>query len=553
MLNRKIKKSHLSFLLGIIIVTVFWAFKDGDDFKIAKSLDIFYSLFRDVNTYYVDDIDPEKMVEDGISSMLKKLDPYTVYIPERDMDDFTLMTTGKYGGIGALIRNSGEYPIIAEPYKDFPAYKGGLKAGDKILEIDGKSTKDFEISKVSEHLKGIPKTKLKLLIERPYTNQTFEKEIVREEIKINSVPYYGLVSEGVGYIRVNKFTPNVASQVKDALRSLKADYQITSLILDLRGNLGGLLVEAPKMCNIFIEKGEEIVSTKGKLDKWNQTLKTSASAYDTEIPIVVLVSRATASASEIVAGALQDLDRAVILGSRTFGKGLVQTTLPLNYNSQVKITTAKYYIPSGRCVQALDYTNRNEDGSVGHVPDSLISEFKTRNGRKVYDGGGITPDVTMKNDKVSNIAISLITQSVIFDYATKFAYENETIADIDKFDINDEIYDNFVEFALEDTFKYESRSAHELKEFEKVLKQEKYYDLAQEEFEKLKVKLKSNKKTDLHNFKSEIKQFLLDEIAGRYYYQTGKIKAQLKDDKQLFRAIEILNNQDEYKSILSAK
>jgi carboxyl-terminal processing protease len=553
MSKKYVSRSFLAVIIVAITVVSFLGFKDGDDFKIAKSLDIYYSLFRDVNTYYVDETDPEKMVENSIKYMLKELDPYTVYIPERDMDDFTFMISGEYGGIGALIRNNGEFPIIAQPYKGFPADKNGLKAGDKILEIDGKSTKDFEISEVSDRLKGIPQTKLKLLIERPFINEKIEKELVREEIKISSVPYYGLVEEGIGYIRVTKFTPDVSSQVKEALRELKADHQITSLVLDLRNNPGGLLIEAPKVCNVFVEKGEEIVSTKGKVNTWNQTLKTTSSAYDTDIPLVVLVSRGSASAAEIVAGALQDLDRAVILGQRTFGKGLVQTTLPLSYNSQLKVTTAKYYIPSGRCVQALDYTNRNEDGSVGHIPDSLITEFTTKNGRKVYDGGGIIPDVKVEAEEVSQLSINLITQNVIFDFATKFAFENPTIPSVEDFDITDKTYNNFVQFALEDTFKYESQSERELEKLEKVIKREKYYEHSKDEFEQLKAKLSNDKEKDLQSFRSEIVQFLRDEIVGRYYYEGGQIKTNLKDDIQLFKAIEILKDANKYKSILSSE
>lgn len=558
MSKKYIKRSFLSFAMLLLLTASFFAFKEGDDFKIAKSLDIYYSLFRDVNIYYVDETDPEKMVENSINSMLEKLDPYTVYIPEKDMDEFTFMTTGEYGGIGALIRNSGEYPIVAQPYRGFPADKAGLKAGDRILEIDGKPTNEYELNEVSDRLKGIPKTKLKLVIERPYSNEKFEKELVREEIKISSVPYYGLVDDGIGYIRVSKFTPDVASEVKDALRDLKADYQITSLVMDLRGNPGGLLIEAPRLCNLFVEKGEDIVSTKGKVKKWNQTLKTTDPVYDPDIPLVVLVSRGSASASEIVAGALQDLDRAVVLGQRTFGKGLVQTTIPLSYNSQLKVTTAKYYIPSGRCVQALDYTHRNEDGSVGHIPDSLISEFKTRNGRKVYDGGGIIPDVKVEPEDLSQLSISLITQNVIFDYATKFAHENLTIPNVDDFEITDEIYKDFIEFALADSlpgrqtgFSYVTQSQRELDELEKVLKREKYYELAKDEFESLKVKLNNDKEKDLQTFKPEVVQFLRDEIVGRYYYEDGQIQTNLKDDKQLFKAIEILKDENKYKSILS--
>ncbi len=548
----KKRKPMLYALIAMIGIAVFWGFKEGDDFKIAKSLDIYYSLFRDVNIYYVDDTDPEEMVENSINAMLEELDPYTVYIPEKNKDEFTFMTTGQYGGIGALIRNSGEYPIVAQPYRDFPADKAGLKAGDRILEIDGKPTNEYRLNEVSNRLKGIPQTKVKLLIERPYSEEKIEKELVREEIKIKSIPYYGLLEDAVGYIRVTKFTPDVSKEVKDALRDLKSEHQITSLILDLRGNPGGYLYEAPKMCNLFVDKGEEIVSTKGKVQKWNQTLKTTDFPYDTEIPLVVLVNRGSASASEIVAGALQDLDRAVVLGQRTFGKGLVQTTIPLSYNAQVKVTTAKYYIPSGRCIQALDYTNRNDDGSVGHIPDSLISEFQTRKGRKVYDGGGIIPDIKVEPEEISQLTINLLTQNVIFDFATKFAHDNSEIPGVKEFEITDDIYNQFVQFALKDSFNYETQSEKELKKLEKIVKREKYFDKAEAELKALKDKLNNDKETDLLSFKDEIIQFLRDEIVGRYYYEDGQIQTNLKDDIQLHKAIEVIKDGNQYKSILSS-
>lgn len=551
-LFKKGKKIFLYAISIVIVIVAFWSFKDGDDFKIAKSLDIYYSLFRDVNVFYVDDTDPETMVENSIKAMLEKLDPYTVYIPEKDKEDFDFMVTGEYGGIGALIRNNGKYPIVAQPYRGFPADMAGLKAGDVILEIDGKSMSEYQISEVSNRLKGIPQTKLKLLIERPYSKEKIEKELIRQEIKISSVPFFGIVDEGIGYIRVTKFTPEVSEEVKDALRSLKAEHQITSLILDMRGNPGGLLDEAPKLCNLFINKGEEIVSTKGKVKNWNQTLKTTGIPYDTEIPIVVLVNRGSASSTEIVAGALQDLDRAVIVGQKTFGKGLVQTIRSLSYNAQVKVTTAKYYIPSGRCVQALDYTNRNEDGSVGHIPDSLITEFTTKNGRKVYDGGGVTPDINVKTEDLSQLSLNLILQNVIFDYATKFAYENPEILRVEDFDITDEVYNQFVEFALLDSFKYETQSERELNELEKIVKREKYYDRAKDELDNLRAKLINDKKTDLESFKPEVMQFLRNEIVGRYYYEDGQIQTNFKDDIQLHKAIEILKDKNQYKSILSS-
>jgi carboxyl-terminal processing protease len=549
-MKTKTRKYIIALSIGVLLLLGFWGFKEGDDFKIAKSLDIYYSLFRDVNVYYVDETNPEKLVETSINAMLESLDPYTVYIPESEMDEFTFMTTGQYGGIGALIRNKDGQPIIAQPYKGFPAEKAGLKAGDIILEVDGVPIKDLKIDNVSEKLKGVPKTSLKLLIKRPYSEEQMEKELIREEIKIKSVPYYGIVDEGIGYIRVTKFTPDVSKEVKEVLRELKTKHQINSLILDLRGNPGGLLLEAPKLCNLFVNKGQEIVSTKGKIKKWDQTYRTAESPYDLEIPIVVLVNRGSASAAEIVAGALQDLDRAVILGQRTFGKGLVQTTVPLNYNSQLKVTTAKYYIPSGRCIQARDYTHRNEDGSVGYVPDSLISEFSTKNGRKVFDGGGIIPDINLGSEEISPIAISLITENIIFDYATKFAFENQSISSISAFEISDNIFDDFTEYALSHDFKYETFSEKELQELEKVLKKEKYYERVESEVNLLKSKLVNDKKQDITGFKEEIKDFLRDEIVGRYYYEDGQIQASLKNDNQLYKAIDILKNKNLYVSIL---
>src|SRR6056297_489569 len=517
-------KTLVIILLTGISTTIFLGFKKGDDFNIAKSMDIFYSLFRDVNVYYVDETNPEKMVETGINAMLEELDPYTVYIPEKDMDAFNFMTTGEYGGIGALIRSTEEFPIVARPYKGFPADKAGLKAGDKILEIDGNPANEIPLDEVSERLKGVPQTSVKLLIERPYTGEKMEKELVREEVKIKSVPYYGVVQEDIGYIRMSKFTPDVSREIKNALRDLKAEHQIKSVILDLRGNPGGLLVEAPRVCNLFISKGEEIVSTKGKTKKWNQTLKTSDAAYDTEIPLAVLVSRTSASASEIVAGAIQDLDRGVVIGQRTFGKGLVQTTIPLNYNAQLKVTTAKYYIPSGRCIQALDYSNRNEDGSVGHVPDSLISKYSTRNGRTVFDGGGIRPDVEVKSDALSKITISLITKNILFDYATKYVAEHPSIAPVEQFELSEADFQDFKNFLKGKDFDYETLTENKFEDLVETAKREKYYGLSKEAFESLEKKLAHDKYKDIQTFRDEIEQLLEEEIVARYYYQAGRIQ-----------------------------
>lgn len=551
MLKNKQKRRKLFSIIGILIVAVFVVgFTKSDDFKIAKSLDIYYSLFRELNIFYVDKTDPENLIKKSIDAMLESLDPYTTYIPESDLDEFEFMTTGQYGGIGALIRKQDDYAIIAQPYKDFPADKAGLKAGDIILEIDGKATKDMSITNVSEALKGIPKTEVHIKGEHPGKKKKFEKKLIREEIHISSVPYYGMVKNNIAYIKLSKFTQNASKEVEDALRELKAKNTVNSVILDLRNNPGGLLIEAVKLANIFVDKGNDIVSTKGKIDKWDRNYKTMKLAVDNKIPMVVLVNSGSASASEIVAGALQDLDRAVILGKRTYGKGLVQTTRDLSYNTKLKVTTAKYYIPSGRCIQALDYTNRNEDGSVGHIPDSLISEFSTRNGRKVFDGGGINPDLIVKSETISNLGISLYFKNLFFDYATQYVNKNPEIAAVDSFELSEDDYNDFIEYLRDKDFDYETRSEKKLDDLIKIAKQEKYYDKAKNTLDSLKAELSHNKFDDLKTFKDEIIQILEEEIVGRYYYTAGVIKTTLERDKQFSKAVEILHNENMYNEIL---
>jgi len=474
--------------------------------------------------------------------MLSSLDPYTTYIPESEMDDFNFQTTGEYGGIGALIRKSGDYAIIADPYKNFPAANGGLKAGDKLLEIDGKQIKGMEISKVSELLKGEPNTQLTILYERPGTKGSSKVTLTRQQIVIPNVPYYGMANEHTGYIRLSNFTTGASAEVKNALTDLKKNPEMTGLILDLRGNPGGLLIEAVRISNLFVDKGELIVSTKGKVKQWDSDYYTTQYPVDKETPLVILVNRGSASAAEIVTGALQDLDRAVIVGQRTFGKGLVQTTRKLSYNAQLKVTTAKYYIPSGRCIQALDYSHRNEDGSVGVIPDSLITAFKTKNGRTVYDGGGILPDYTVIPDLYSDISINLYAKNLIFDYATLYANSHASIPPADEFSLSDEDYKNFEDFVLERGFEYESTSERDLDKLIKTAKSDKYYDNASKEFEALKEKLSHNVSRDLETFKKDILSLLDQEIAGRYFYDSGRILSQLRDDVQLEKAKSILNN-----------
>lgn len=548
----KIKITKKAKVITIIIVLLISSFSfigfTDKEFKIAKNLDIFFTLFRELNLFYVDETDPEELIEAGIDGILKSLDPYTTFIPESEMDNFNFMTTGQYGGIGALIRKAGDYSMISEPYVDFPAYKAGLRAGDTIISIDGISIKDIKIADVSEMLKGTPNTSVKLEIKRYGQGTTIEKTLLREIITIKNIPYYGMVDDNIGYIRLSNFTNNAGKEAKEALNELKKQ-NAHGIILDLRGNPGGLLIESVNVANLFINQNQEIVSTHGKVKQWDNVYKTTQPAIDTTIALVVLVNRGSASASEIVAGSLQDLDRAVIVGEKTFGKGLVQTTRPLSYNTQLKVTTAKYYIPSGRCIQAVDYTHRNEDGSVGYIPDSLINEFTTRNGRKVYDGGGITPDVKVDSETPGNITISLFIKYLIFDFATIFVAEKDSIENIGEYEFTDDDYQEFLKFLEDKDIDYTTQSWKNLEELIKTAKKEKYYVYAEEEFAALKQKLAHDKNKDLQTFKDEIIQLLMEEIASRYGYQEGRIKISLRNDIQFEKAVSILKNKEQYLSI----
>jgi carboxyl-terminal processing protease len=533
----------------VVFSVAFSAFKDNN-FEIAKNLDIYYTLFRELNLYYVDETDPGDLVKTSIDKMLENLDPYTVYIPESKMEDYNFMTTGQYGGIGALIRKTDDYVIITDPYEGYPADKAGLKAGDKIVEIDGVELKGKDSADVSELLKGQPNTVINIKIHRPGTKKEIEKTITREKIKVYNVPYYGMLENKIGYIRLSNFTSKASKEVKDALIDLKNNQGAESIIVDLRGNPGGLLIESVNITNLFVNKGQEIVSTKGKAKQWDRTYNASFEPIDTAIPLVVLVNRGSASASEIVSGAIQDLDRGVIIGTRTFGKGLVQTTRPLSYNSKLKVTTAKYYIPSGRCIQALDYSNRNDDGSVGTVPDSLISEFQTKNNRTVFDGGGIIPDIETEAKRLSKIAISLLMKNLIFDFATSYVLEKKEIASIKDFVFSDEDYKNFITFLSDKDFDYNTKSESSLNKLIDEAKKEKYFSLVESEFETLKEKLAHDKDKDLQTFKDEIKELIAEEIIGRYYYTKGKIQYALQFDPNIEKAIEVLNSEETYASIL---
>jgi carboxyl-terminal processing protease len=546
---KKIKKYALILLLSF--ASIFSVGFVDNYFEISKNLDIFSSLYKELNIYYVDETDSGDLMKTAIDAMLESLDPYTTYIPESEKEDFEFMTTGQYGGIGAVITKKGDWVYVSEPYEGFPADKAGLIAGDKFVEIAGKSVEGKSTEDVSKVLKGEPNTSVKVLIEREGVKKPFEVEITRQEIKLNSVPYYGMVSDSIGYIKTRSFTRNISKEVSDAYNELNLDNQLKGLVLDLRSNPGGLLNEAIKMSNLFIDQGQEIVFTKGKVKEWDKSYKTRSTALDTSMPLVVLINRSSASASEIVSGAIQDLDRGVVLGQRSFGKGLVQQTRKLSYNAQLKVTTAKYYIPSGRCIQALDYSSRDEDGSVGKTPDSLRTEFKTLvNKRTVYDGGGITPDIEIEPHKYSNILRSVISKRHIFNFANSFRSNNDSISSAKTFVVTDAIYDDFKQFLNDKEYEYETKTEKTISSIKKDAEKEKYLEDLEEELEALTLKMEQSKNNDIERFKDEIIEVLEAEIATRYYYQKGKIEATLKHDEELAEAINVLNDLEKYNAIL---
>ncbi len=537
-------------LATLLLSTGFLPTQETRDFRIAKNLDIFYTLFRELNTFYVDEIDPDKVIKSGIDNMLRVLDPYTVYYPESDADEFSFLTTGKYGGIGSLVRKSGEYSVISVVYKGFPADMAGLKAGDILKKVDGVSLRGLTTEEVSEKLKGNPGTPIVITAERNGEDSDFPMK--RERIAVPPVPYYGMIDSKTGYIRFTNFTQDCSADVKNALLALKNNNP-SQIILDLRGNPGGLLTEAVEIVNLFVGPGNDVVSTKGKVKQFDETFKTTRAPVDENIPLAVIINRSSASASEIVAGAIQDLDRGVIIGQRSYGKGLVQITRPLSYNTQLKVTTAKYYIPSGRCIQALDFSHRNEDGSVGYIPDSIITEFKTRNGRLVRDGGGITPDYTVDPEPLSQISTELYLRYFIFDFATRYFWSHPDLKSPADFRFTDADYDQFKDFLISKNFSYRTSTEESLNELINVAKREKYYELHSESFEKLQVELAHTLGQDLNAFRQEITGLLEDEIISRYFYEEGAIAWTINKDQQVNRALEVLNNPEEYRSVLQGK
>ena len=547
-----IKKSKKIVLVVSLLLTSIFSVGFVDNyFEISKNIDIFTTLYKELNIFYVDETDPGELMKKAIDSMLESLDPYTTYIPESEMEDFRFMTTGQYGGIGAIISKRGDYVMISEPYEGFPANKAGLIAGDKLLEINGKSVKGKSTEDVSKVLKGQPNTTVNVLIERIGKDSPFEVELKREEIKVKSVPYSTVLEGNIGYIKMTSFTRNVSNEVAEAFKEISEGVELNGLIFDLRGNPGGLLNEAVNTTNLFIEKGQEVVSTKGKVKDWDKIYNTLNDPLDKEIPLAVLINSRSASASEIVSGAIQDLDRGVVVGQRSFGKGLVQQTRKLSYNSQLKVTIAKYYIPSGRCIQALDYSDRNEDGSVGSISDSLKTEFKTLNGRSVWDGGGVNPDVVLEPRKYSNILASIMSKRHIFDFANDFYREHSSITTPSNFEINDSLYLVFTNYLNGKDYDYETRTEKAITKLLKDAEKEKYSEDLHEEIDALGKKMKASKTNDIERFKDQISQVIESEIVTRYYFQNGRIEASLKHDDEVNKAVEILKDSDTYKSILN--
>lgn len=551
-MNKNFKKPIILILSAILTAGLLFSFVDKNDklFAIAKNLDIFASLIRELDSYYVDEINAEELVTIGINAMLEELDPYTEFIPEENSDDFRLMTTGEYAGVGALIGNRTGSNMILMPYKGFPAQSAGLRIGDEILKVDTVDVVNSLTSDISKLLKGPANTNVFVQVKRG--TDTISVNLTRKKIVISNVPFYGKLDDQTGYIKLSDFTTNAASDVRNALVDLKSQ-GITRLVLDVRDNPGGILKEAVDIVNLFIPKGKEVVRTIGKLENVNSVYKTTKPPVDKDIPMVVLINERSASAAEIVAGALQDYDRAVLVGRRTFGKGLVQTTVPLSYNSQVKITTAKYYIPSGRCIQAIDYSqeNRDENGNSISIPDSLRKEFRTKNGRIVLDGAGIEPDEKTETKSYAPITYSLVARNLVFEYGNKFFLENEMIANPRDFVVTDEIYADFVASLEGKDYDYTTYVEKTLEDLEKYALKEKFFDDIKPTIDDLKKKVSHNKEQDLVTFKFEIKEALREELVSRYYFQQGIIEASLVNDDDVKTALGILSSPVEINRVLT--
>lgn len=518
-------------------------------FEIAKNLDIFASLFKEVNALYVDEINPNKTIRTGIDAMLNSLDPYTNFISEDEVEDYRTLNTGQYGGIGAVTRQINNRTFVTMVYENYPAFKNGLKIGDEVLKMDGIELARLSVEEANHLMRGQVGTTVKLTVKRMGQTNPIDIEFKREKIKISNVPYFGMLNDNTGYVQLTEFTPEAGKEVKNAVVSLK-EKGAKYLVIDLRGNPGGLLLEAVNICNLFIPKGKKVVDTKGKLEDSNITYETLNAPVDLDIPVAVIINRGSASASEIVAGTLQDYDRAIVLGERSYGKGLVQVGRPLSYNSQVKITTAKYYTPTGRCIQVLDYTHRREDGSVASIPDSLKKEFRTTRGRKVYDGGGIDPDVKVEAQEAATITQVIYGRGFIFDYATQYAFNHPTLPEAKNFSLTDQEYQDFVSWMKTKSYSVQSPVEAELIELTEEAKREKFYDDLKPQLDQIKTRLAETRKNDLAHYKDQIKQLLEKEIVARYYFEKGSVETGFKYDQEVKAAIEVLHNQPEYKRIL---
>ncbi len=523
--------------------------QDKDLFEISKNIRLMSGVYDKLNTYYVDEPQPGELMKTGIDAMLKSLDPYTVYIPQSRIEDYRYMTTGQYGGIGSLIQAHGENIIISEPYFGSPAQKAGLKAGDIILEVDGTDVRGKSVGDMSLFLKGGPNTSLTIKYQRG--DEIKEVTFNREEIKIPDVPFYGMMDEKTGYVKLNSFTQTASQEVGAAINKMRDSSNMKQLIFDLRGNGGGLLHEAVNIVNFFVPKGELVVYTKGRLEETNRDYKTTNTPFDTEMPVVVLIDDHSASASEIVSGSLQDLDRAVIIGERSYGKGLVQQTKELEFGSMVKLTVAKYYTPSGRCIQKLDYSHRNEQGEVTEVPDSLIAKFSTKNGRVVMDGRGVDPDIEIAPEYLSILTQELIVGHHIFNFATQYQRSHESIGSAKEFRLSDNDYQLFLDFIKDKEIDYTSTSKKMLEQLKQTAKEEKYLDHSEKEFEALLEKLTPNLTDDLKRYEEEITELIENEIVSRYHYSEGRVENALTKDEYLKEALKVLNNPEQYNKILS--
>lgn len=535
---------------GILVVSLGFSGQSSaqsNGFEIIKGMELMDQIYEHLEKYYVDDIKAGNLSKTAIDAMLKDLDPYTVYYHESNIEDYRLMTTGQYGGIGSLIRKNGDFVYVAEPYQDKPAQKSGLKAGDKILEIDGKSMEKKSSSEVSTALKGPKGTSVKIKVERQDETQTIT--VNRDEIKLPDVPYSGILKNNVGYIKLNGFTQTASADVKKAFLQLK-DEGMESLVLDLRGNGGGLVIEAVRIVNMFVKRGQVVVSTIGRVEEENRVYKTTEDPMDLDIPLVVLMDGSSASASEIVGGSLQDLDRAVVIGTTSFGKGLVQRTYDLDYGSKVKLTIAKYYTPSGRCVQRLEYYDKEAGERPEAVPDSLITIFKTKNGRDVIDGRGIEPDIEVKVKDFSRLTATVFANNFVFDYATDYYYKNPSISEAANFKLSDSDYEAFKKYVLEQDFTYSTASEEILKKVKEAAEEEGFYEDASAEYDALLQKVVPSKERDLEKFKSELVELIENEIVSRYYFQNGRAEHAFNYDEDMKEAYRIFQNLKEYNTIL---